>query len=444
MATDRAPAPPARPPEHRLLGLRLSMMMFFQWAMFGLWIPVVGRFLLAPAAAGGLGFTNAQVGAILGISGTLGALLAPFLGGQIADRYVPTQRLLAALLLLGGALQWVTAHQTTFAAWMGLSIASSIAFAPTGALSNSLAFAHMSDPSRQFPRVRVWGTIGWIVPAWAFPMIWLQTGLSLRWKPPFLVGQEFPDVTHRLIDSFHAAALLAFVYALYCLTLPNTPPKRGARDRLAVRKAFRLLRRRSFAVLTAVSLLISAIHNIYFIQTGPLLSSLGVRDADIMPAMSIGQLAEILVLAAVGLMLKRLGFRWVLAIGASAYVLRFAIFGTTSLPLGLIVASQALHGVCFACFYAAAFIYVDRLAEEDVRHSAQTIFGILLGVGPVIGGWLNGKLAAMFTPPGGKLDYSAFWYTVAAIGLLATILLASLFRDEAKKARPPEAETAAS
>ena len=437
MTTDipYATVDPVRPPS--LCGLRLSIMMFLQWAMFGLWIPVIGRFLLADVADGGMGFDNAQVGWILGISATIGAFLAPFLGGQMADRYIPTQYLMAALLVVGGVLQWVTAYQTTYWAWLGLSVFSAAVLAPLAALTNSLAFAHMTDPKRQYPLVRVWGTIGWIVPAWVFPMVWLQTHLHFTWMPPFLVGLERPDVVGRMIDSLRAAAILAGIFAAYCLTLPNTPPKREAREPLAFWKAFKLFRHRSFAVMMAVSLLIAAIHQIYFIQTAPLLSSLGMRDADIMPAMSVGQIAEIVMIVLLGLLLKGLGFRAVMVIGAAAYILRFVALGTTFLPLSVIVASLSLHGVCFACFYAAAFIYIDRLADEDVRHSAQTVFGILLGAGPVLGGWLNGRLARIYTPQGGALNYSYFWYTVAAVGAVATVILAVLFRDETKDTPPP-------
>ena len=430
MADDATLAPEgARPP---LLMVRLSIMMLLQWAMFGLWVPVAGRFLRAAVAEGGLGFSNTQLGWVIGISGTIGAVLAPFVGGQIADRYVSTERLMAVLLLVGGVLKFLTAYQTTYAAWLGLSIGAAIALSPTIALSNSLAFAHMSDPSSQFPRVRLWGTIGWIIPAWVFPMVWLQTGLGLRWTPPFLAGQEVAEVTHRLVDAFKVSGALAILYALYCLTLPHTPPKRDAAERLAVRKAFRLLRWRSFAVLVAVSLLVAGIHQVYFIQTSQFLKHIGLRDADIMPAMSVAQIAEIFMMAALGLMLKRLGFRRVLAIGASAYVLRYAIFGTTSLSLGLIVASQALHGVCFACFIATAFIYVNQLADDDVRHSAQTLYAVLLGAGPVIGGWLNGTFALASTRLDYSLDYSAFWLRLAVIGVAATLLIAVLFRDETR------------
>jgi len=440
MSANSASASPAA--EHRALGFRLSGMMFLQWAMIGVWAPLVGRFVLAGVGEGGLGFTQQEYGWMMGISGTVGALLAPFIGGQIADRRLPAQWVLAGLLAVGGILQCITATQTAYLAWLLLGVATSIAYGPTGALSNSLAFAHMDDPRRQFPRVRVWGTIGWIVPAWVFPMVWLQNGLHFTWKPPFLVGQECANITTRLIDSYYAGAILAFVYAAYCLTLPHTPPQRDARVRLAVGKALRLFRHRSFAILVGAGILISAIHNIYFAQTGQFLKVQGLREADILPAMSIGQIAEIFVMAATGLLLKRLGFRAVLAIGASSYVLRFLFFGTTSLPLSVIVVSQALHGVGFACFYAAAFIYIDRIAEADIRHSTQTLFGIFLAIGPILGGWLNGTLAALCTPRGGELNYSGFFYILAGIGLLATVILAALFRDETAKATPRSIEAA--
>jgi nucleoside transporter len=430
----------------RFLTLRLSIMMFLQWAMFGLWVPVLGKLLLTPVRAdgmGGMGFTNWEVGWIMGISGSVGALMAPFIGGQIADRHVPTQRLLAVLLIVGGVLKWVTAYQTGFWPWLSLSVGAALALGPTGALTNSLAFAHLSDPTRQFPKIRVWGTIGWIVSGWVFAMVWLQHDLVFQYLPPFLKGQEHPDVTPRLSDSLKVAGLVSIAFALYCLTLPNTPPKRDARAKLAFGKAFALLTRPSFAVLLGTGLLIASLNQIYWIQTPPLLRHLGLRDADLLPAMSIGQFAEIFVMAMLGLMLKRLGSRRVLTIGGAAFALRFAIFGTVGLPLWVILSAQTLHGLCYACFFAGSFIYIDKLADEDVRHSAQTVFCILLGVGPVIGGWLNGQLGARYLPKGAAPDYQSFWYILAAVGLVATVIVAALFRDETKAKQPAPAEAPA-
>jgi len=452
MTAEPPSALPAAGAPPRLLTLRLSIMMFLQWGMFGMWIPLAGVFILADVEEGGLGFSQAQLGWILGISGSIGALAAPFIAGQIADRYFSTERVMAVLLILGGALWWTMSEQQAspllpalsfvppgghrFGAWLALSITAMFALAPTGALSNSLAFSHLRDRTRQFPVVRVWGTIGWIVAGWGFSWFWLQHDLHLRWLPPFLVGQKYPDVTARMLDSLKAAALVAWVYAAYCLTLPNTPPKREAAEKLAFWKAFRLFGRPSFLVLMVAALLIACIHNIFFMQTSPLLVHLGLSKPLVGPAMSVGQITEIVMIAILGLLLKRLGVRAVLTLGGAAYLLRFLFLGSTWLPLWAIVASLGLHGVCFACYYAAAFIYVDRLADEDIRHTAQTLFGILIGVGPVIGGWLNGFLAGLFTPEGGELNYAKFWYTVAAIGGLATLVLGLLFRDETREDQP--------
>ena len=378
---------------------RLSLMMFLQYAVWGAWLPLAGRYLSASSKEGGLGFTGSQIGLILGLAGSIGAIASPFIAGQLADRYFRTERFLGCLLAVGGVVKWVTSSQTAFPAWLGLSIIYSVVYMPTLALSNSLAFAHLEDRDRQFPRVRVWGTIGWIAVSWIFPMLYLQSGLQLQAMPPFLVGPELASVTHRLADSLRFSALISWAYAIYCLFLPQTPPKRTGVEPLAFAKAFRLLREPSFAVLVAVSLPISVIHQIYFIQTPQFFSFLGLHDSQIGPAMTMGQFSEIAIMALLGLMLTRLGFRMVITLGALAYFVRYAIWSFPALPVEIQVASQALHGVCYACFFAAAYIYTDRVAPEDVRHSAQTVFGILiLGGGPVLGGVLSGWLGQLCRP----------------------------------------------
>lgn len=408
---------------------RLSLMMLLQYAVWGAWLPLAARYLSATPAEGGLGFTGGQIGMILGLAGSIGAVASPFIAGQIADRYFRTERFLALLLLVGGVVKWITASQTGYPAWLWLSIAYSVVYMPTLALSNSLAFAHLENRDRQFPRVRVWGTIGWIAASWLFPMLYLQSGLAFQWMPPFLVGPELPNVTARLADSLRFSAVISWGYAAYCLLLPATPPRRDAAEPLAFAKAFRLLREPSFAVLVAASLPISVIHQVYFLQTPPFLSHLGLLDSQIGPAMTIGQFSEILVMAVLGGLLARLGFRRVITIGALAYFARYLIWSFPALPLEVQVASQALHGICYACFFAAGFIYADRVAPPDVRHSVQTVFGIIiLGGGPVLGGMLSGWLEARYTAPGGGLEFAALWRVVAFIGLGAGLFFHALFR----------------
>ncbi len=412
---------------------KLSIMMLLQYMVWGAWLPVAARFLSASSKEGGLGFSGAQIGMILGLAGSIGAVSAPFIAGQLADRYFSTERFMAFLLLIGGIVKWITASQSSYGAWLVLSILYSVIYTPTLALSNSLAFAHMKDANKEFPYVRVWGTIGWIVASWIFPMIWLQKDLKFQLMPPFLVGPEVDGVTHRLVDSLRFSGVISFGYAAFCLLLPHTPPKKNAVESLAFAKAFALLKRPSFAILVAASLPISAIHQIYFLQTGPFFSHLGIADSKIGPVLTVAQFAEIIVITSLGFMLKKLGFRWVVFVGGMAYFARYAIFGTVDLPVPLIVCSQALHGFCYSCFFAASFIYVDRIAEADVRHSAQTVFGIIiLGGGPVLGGFLSGKLQELFTPEGGSVDYSKLWYTLSAIGLITSVAFAAFFRDETK------------
>ena len=407
--------------------------MFLQYALWGAWLPVTARYLSATTSEGGLGFSGSEIGMILGLAGSIGAIAAPFIAGQIADRYFSTERILGLLVTAGGAVKWITAHQTEYGAWLVLSIIYSVLYMPTLALSNSITFSHIDDQENDFPKIRVWGTIGWIAASWVFPMVWLQQGLHFQWMPPFIVGTEVPDVTNRLADALKFSGIISVSYGAFCLLLPHTPPKRDATEKLAFKKAFKLFKKSSFTVLVIASLAVSVIHQIYFLQTGPFLSHIGILDSQIGPAMTIGQFAEILTMAYLGFFLKRLGFHKVISIGVAAYCIRYAIFGTGSFPVWIMVVSQAFHGFCYAFFFAAAYIYVDKLADEDVRHSAQTVFGIIiLGGGPVIGGWLSGYLQNIYTLDG-VFNYSDFWYSLSLIGLITTIFFYFSFQTQLGK-----------
>mgnify|MGYP002628095761 CR=1 FL=1 len=410
---------------------RLRIMMFMEYAARGVWIPIAGRFLSAKRDQGGLDFTENQIGYTLGVALAIGAICSPFIAASLADRRFATQKVMAVLLILGGVTQLVTGYQTSFEAWFGLSILYAILFVPTMSLSNSLAMSHLDDPKRQYPGIRVWGTIAWIVVSWLFPMLWLQTDLKFQWLPPFFTGDDVPMKMSRMIDSVKVAGIIGITYGVFCwYLLPNTLPKAKAKS-LALWSTFRIYGQRSMAILLVSTLIVGAVHTLYFIQAGKFLAAIGLGDAYIMPAMSIGQFAEIGAMAVLGLLLRLIGFRNVMLIGAGCYVLRYLIFAChESLPLSVIIASQALHGLCFACFYAAGFIYVDRMAPADAKHSTQTIFGLVcFGIGPLAGGMLTGKLAAWCTTEN-VLDYSQFWLAAAAIGVAGFGMLALQFKDE--------------
>ena len=412
---------------------RLGTMMFLQFAIWGAWLPLTARYLSATVAEGGLGFSGSEIGMILGLAGSIGAIVSPFIAGQFADRYFSTERILSFLVITGGIVKWYTATRTDYESWLWLSILYSVLYMPTLALSNAVALSHIDDSENTFPKIRVWGTIGWIAASWAFPMIWLQQDLSFQLMPPFLSGDEVPGVTARLADALKFSGIISLIYGAFCFLLPNTPPKADAVENLAFKKAFNLFSNKSFLVLVLASLGVSIIHQIYFLQTGPFLSSIGIKDSSIGPAMTIGQFAEIATMAYLGFFLKRLGFKKVITIGIFAYFARYMIFGTSFLPTWVMVMSQAFHGFCFAFFFAAGFIYVDKLADDDVRHSAQTVFGIIIfGGGPVVGGWLSGYLQDLYTL-NGVFNYSNFWYTLAGIGLIVTLLFYSSFNSTLSK-----------
>lgn len=418
--------------EARRFTFSLSLMMFLQYAVWGVWMPYLANYLQGPRELGGLGFTGAQVGWILGLAASIGAISAPFLAGQIADRFMNAEKYLALLLISGGIVKFITASVHDYHTFMLLSIIYSILYMPTLALTNSIAFAHLNSPEKQFPAIRVWGTIGWIVASNAFPLLWLQTNLHFTWLPPFIGGVDKPNATGLFGDCLRVAGVLAILYGLWAIVfLPRTPPSRSAQNPFAFAKAFALLKHPGFLIVTLVSLPIAMIHQVYFVRTGPFIQFLGYPQALVGPIMSIGQFSEIVFLALLGYLLAKFGYKWTLALGALAYAARFALFGlATPETRWIVLTANALHGLCYGCFFAGAFIYVERVATADIRHSAQTVFGIIiLGVGPVLAGaynqWLD-KLKVN-TPGGLVFDYRTFWFVQAGVAAVSMLVLIALF-----------------
>jgi predicted MFS family arabinose efflux permease len=283
---------------------------------------------------------------------------------------------------------------------------------PTLPLTNSVSFQNLTDPAKEFPPIRMFGTIGWAVAAGVFPWVWLGTNDSV-------------ENTRRIADALKASGTLSIFYALYCFfLLPKTPPKPSA-EPIAFAKAIRLFRHPGFAVVSLIALPIAMIHMAFFFRFFPFLTNeVKIPMKYVGFVTSIGQYSEMLFLAVLGLLLKRWGFKTVLTIGIVGYALRFAIFSMIQ-PWWLISAAQTLHGLCYAFFYAAAYIYVEKVAPADIRHSAQTLFGlIILGIGPILAGVYN-----QFAPQ----DAKTFWLLEAGIALAAAVVMFAAFRDPAPK-----------
>jgi predicted MFS family arabinose efflux permease len=275
--------------------------------------------------------------------------------------------------------------------------------------------------------------------------MWLQDHLQFTAVPWFVTGTEKANATALVPDALRVSGVVSLLYGAFAMSmLPATPPKGNSSHPLAFLEAFALLKRRAVLVLTVVAVLIAMIHNIYFIRTASWLESVGFTKANAPAAMTVGQMVEIGTLAVLGWFIAKLGFRRVLLIGAAAYYLRFWVFASATSP-GLAYVGIALHGFCYAFFFAAAFLYVDRVAPADARHSAQTAFGIaILGVGPILAGLFNGLLDAVsmqgatglaaswqkllvswrgFEIPASGPNWPVLWLTEAAVGALAFAVL---------------------
>lgn len=389
-------APSLAPPVPMGLRVQLSVMMFLQFAVWGAWFSVLGNRL----AAMNLGDFIGSIYATL----PLGAIIAPLIVGQLADRYFASERLMAVLHLAGsGLLYWLamippvtsaddaTAINSTATLFWWVTFGYALLFNPTLALANSIAFTHLPDNQRDFPGVRVLGTIGWIV-----------AGMTIGIGLAGIVNDPKTSNMPLLLASGLSIAL-----AVYSLFLPHTPPQKSSTEVFPALKAVGLLRDPSFAVFFGASFLITIVLAFYYNFTGLYLEKRhGVRD--VASWMTVGQWSEMLILPFLPWFLHRFGMKWVLAVGMLAWGLRYAVFALCGLPTEpalappwmflLIVAGLTLHGVCFDFFFAAGFIHVDKEAPASIRGSAQALFTFLTyGLGMWLGGLLSGQVYGWYT-----------------------------------------------
>jgi len=405
---------------------RLTLMMFLQYAIWGAWAPVLGAYLGSPPKGGDpnlyLGFQPIQVGIIFSVL-PLATILAPFIFGQLADRMMASQHLLAICHILGGTSIVLMGLQHQYGLFLVFMAAYSLFYAPTLALTNSLTFAHLSDSERQFGGIRVGGTVGWII-----------AGLVLAgWRKwlPVVPG-----------DLLYLSGGFAILLGLFSLALPHTPPKKEGANPLAFLEALKLFKNRNFAIFMVISFIVGTELEFYYILTSPYLEHLGFARASVPAVMTIAQAAEIVVMAVLlPLLLPRLGARRLLAMGVIAWPLRYAIFAF--LPISwLVAASLAIHGFCYVFFFVVGFIYVDRVAPKDIRASAQALVAIVvLGAGRYLGsnfaGWIQGHFTA---------DKVTNWQMVFLVPCALTVACALaflLFFREEKGAGKPAAEPVA-
>jgi hypothetical protein len=266
---------------------------------------------------------------------------------------------------------------------------------PTISVTNTLAFANLKDPQKDFGPVRLWGTIGWIAASWPFVFIltdWAKVptmekaGGFVKWFGSALATPLTGDALNQGSSwAFIVAGIASLILAAFSLTLPHTPPKKivAGENSLAWLEAMKLLRHPFIAVLFVVTFLDAMVHDGYFFFAFAYLKRVGVPPNWIQPAMSVGQIAEIATMAFLGYVLKSLGWRYTMILGVLGHAMRFAVFALLPDPY-VAVAVNVLHGICYAFFFATLYIFVDEFFPKDARTSAQGLFNFLiLGLGPI-------------------------------------------------------------
>jgi nucleoside transporter len=393
------------------LYVRLSVMTFLQFAIWGAWSPVLAARLFGP-----LKFSGRQVGWIYGTM-YLGCIVSPLIGGLVTDRWVATQWFLAAAHLVGGVLLLLAARKTTFRGLFAVMLLYALAFAPTISLGASLTFRHLAQTGATFFAVSVWGVVAWVLAGW---------GLA-AWRRAKGTGDGS--------DCLRLAGALSVLLALYCLSLPNTPP--GATgDVLPFVKAFSLLQRPDFLVFLIVAFFLATQLQFYFLGTAPYLGELGVASQNMPAVMSIAQAAQVgasILVAIFEVKMLSLGFYWPLAAGILGWLVLYAAYAAMR-PRWLVIASQSLHGVAYALFIGIGYIYVDRAAKEasggsaDFSGSAQGLFAmVLFGLGFFLGTQFTGVVMDWLKVDG-KFRWRPIFLVPCGVTLACVIAFLALFR----------------
>ncbi|HEX6307128.1 MAG TPA: MFS transporter [Longimicrobiales bacterium] len=413
------------------MSARLSIMMFLQFFIWGAWYTTVAVFM-----------TNHGMEALTHWPFTvnpIAAIVAPFFLGLVADRYFATEKVLGVLHLIGGAIMFAVpgaAGAPTF--FITLLLLYNLCYMPTLGLANSLAFHHISDQEKQFPLIRVFGTIGWII-----------AGLFVSFVLGRFVANGLPEQSPLPLYTAAAASILL---GLYAFTLPHTPP-RAAGQRTSIRSILGLdaldrLGSRPFYVFIAASLLLCIPLAAYYNFTQIFLGDAGVTR--IAATQTLGQMSEVVFMLLMPMFFVRLGVKWMLAVGMGAWVLRYVLFALAApdAVFWMIAAGILLHGICYDFFFVTGQIYVDKKSTPAIRGQAQGFLVLITyGIGMLIGAQIAGNVYARVLGDATSLtleQWRGFWYIPAAFAAAVLVFFVLAFRDrETERTAGAAAEVAA-
>jgi nucleoside transporter len=401
------------------LRTRLFGQMFLQFATQGAFMPILGKHME------NLKFSPEEQGLVFTAAGVAPVVL-PLVAGQSIDRWFAAQRVLSLCYFVTGALLLIAGNTTGYLPMVWLSFGVAMFFGPSIPLGNALCFHHLTDARRDFPIIRLGGTLGYILAGWILSA-WI------------IVYSKLYATERPIGDGLLLAGVLGIANGIYCLTLPHTPPKSDAVDKFALGKVLAMLKDPSFVVLSLMAFVMAIFAAFYFTKAGNFLPSIGIPDKLLAVVLSTGQVMEILTMLLLPWFYRRFGSKMTMGVGLAAWLIRYVVFASCT-NVVLILAAQALHGFCFAFAMAAAMIYVDRICASDVRGSMQSFLGWLMACGGLLGAYAAGWVHGFYTKDGVS-DWSKIWMvpTLGFVVVLVLFLVGFRARDDEAAAAVPAA-----
>jgi len=389
-------------------GIQLSLMMFLQYFIWGAWYVTMGTYMGEHFKETGIDNSIGQAYSALAIA----TMISPFFIGMIADRFFAAQRIMGILHLLGAVLLFLATKIDNSSTFYWVILFYSLLYMPTIALSNSIAFYQMTDPGKQFPWIRVFGTLGWIA-----------AGLIIG----FL---KIEPTTY----TFMIAAGVSLVLGLLSFVLPNTPPKGKQTSSVSSAmgsQAFILFKSKPYLIFFIAAILVCIPLSFYYGWANPFLNELGMNNAA--GKMTIGQFSEALFILAIPFLFNRIGVKNMLLMGMMAWLLRYICFayGNTGDNMWMLYAGIILHGICYDFFFVTGYMYTEKKAGEKIKNAAQGLFTFATyGVGMFIGTLISGKVVDKYVMSPGGHDWKNIWFVPAYIALGVLLYFILFFREK--------------
>lgn len=397
--------------------VRLCIMMFLQFFIWGGWFVTLGTFL-----GNNINATDGEIAQAFSTQ-SWGAILAPFIIGIIADRYFNAEKILGILHLLGGLLMYLMYGTSSFDLFYPYVLGYMILYMPTLALVNSVSFNQMKNPAKEFSLVRVFGTLGWVVAG-------LLISYAFNWDSEVGIQEGL------LRNTFLMTAIASAILGVFSFTLPKTPPKAASDKKPSVKElmgldALKLFKDRNFLVFFISSILICIPLAFYYQNANPFLVEIGMENPT--GKMTLGQISEILFMLLLPYFFTKFGFKKTILVAMLAWVVRYVLFAFGDVgELGfMLLIGIALHGICYDFFFVSGQIYTDSKAGEKYKSSAQGLITLATyGIGMLIGFWIAGKISNSYLLTNGSHIWETIWLYPAGFALFVMVVFAVLFKPE--------------